>query len=135
MPGATGIRVQNYRNMQAALAKADRELRLSFRAGLREVAEPVRRNAEELATSEIRGMVRSPRWGKMRVGITRSLVYVAPRQRGVKTRGADPRRRPNLAPLLMDRAMQPALDAHEGEIVEAFDRLLDRMADGFNGAV
>jgi hypothetical protein len=68
----------------------------------------------------------------MRTGITRKVVYVAPRQRGVKTRGADPRRRPNLAQLLLDRAMEPALDRHEHEIVEAFDRLLDKMADDFN---
>jgi hypothetical protein len=118
--------------VQRALAKADREVRLGFRRGLREVAEPVRRDAEELAGSKIRRMTFSPLWARMRTGITRKVVYVAPRQRGVKTRGADPRRRPNLAQLLLDRAMEPALDRHEHEIVEAFDRLLDKMADDFN---
>jgi hypothetical protein len=105
-------------------------LRLGVRAGLRQVAEPVQRGAEELARANISKI--GPRWSKMRVGVTRDLVYVAPRQRGTRGGGANPRRRPNLAPLLMDRAMQPALDQHAGEIEARFEELLDRISDEFN---
>lgn len=127
MPGA--IRVQGLHELQAALAHADRQTRLGIRGGLRQVAEPVQRGAEQLAAANISRI--GPRWSKMRVGITRDLVYVAPRQRG-GGRGRDPRRRPNLARLLMDRAMQPALDAHASEIEARFENLLDTVADDFN---
>lgn len=128
MPGY--IRVEGLRELNIALRKADRQTRLGIRGGLRQVAEPVQRGAEDLAMSEIPGMARSPRWSRMRIGITRDLVYVAPRERG--TRGKGPRHRPNLAPLLMDRAMQPALDQHIGEIEHRFENLLDHVADDFN---
>jgi hypothetical protein len=67
----------------------------------------------------------------MRVGTTRSLVYVAPVKRGVRG-AADRRRRPNLAPLLMDRAMEPALAQNEAEVERAFTRLFDEISDDFN---
>jgi hypothetical protein len=116
--------------MSAAFAKADRELRLGYRRSLRDVAEPVRLDAEGLAANSITRI--GPRWYRMRTGVTRNLIYVAPRQRGVKTRGLDPRRRPNLGNLLMDRAMEPALNQNEERIVDGAERLLDRVADGFN---
>lgn len=125
------VAVKGLHELQAALAHADKQTRLGVRGELRQVAEPVQRGAEQLAQSTIRRI--GPRWSKMRVGITRDLVYVAPRQRGVKNRRAqDPRRRPNLAQLLMDRAMQPALDQHASEIEGRFENLLDTVANDFN---
>lgn len=126
MPPAVSVR--GLRNVQAGFVNADREIRLGFRVGLRQVAEPVASTAEQLAASTIRRI--GPRWSRMRIGITRTLVYVAPRERG--TRRRERSSRPNLAPLLMDRAMQPALDRHESEIVRGFEALLDHMADNFN---
>ncbi len=126
------------RDVQAAFADADKQLRLGIRGSLRQIAEPVRQGAEELAMSTMRNMPRSPRWSKMRIGISRDLVYVAPRQRGFKGRGYDPRRRgygyahPPFSDLVMDRAMQPALDRHAGEIEHQFDELLRDVTDGFN---
>jgi hypothetical protein len=126
------VPIRGFAELYTALAKADRQTRLGLRAGLRDVAEPVRKDAETLAGSEIRRMPLSPKWSKMRVGVSRNLVYVAPRQRGVKTRGRQQLRRPNLADLLMDRAMQPALDRHENEIVGRFDEIVGRIVDDFN---
>ena len=125
------VEVRGFHQLQAALAKADKQTRLGVRAGLRQVAKPVQDGAEQLARSEIRKV--GPRWSKMRVGITRDLVYVAPRQRGVKNRNpTDPRRRPKFGTLLMEKAMEPALEAHAGEIEGRFEEMLDRIADDFN---
>ena len=126
------VTVSGLHELQAALAKADKQVRLGIRGGLRQVAEPVQKGAEQLALSSISGMSKSPRWSRMRIGITRDLVYVAPRQRGTGGRGHQAARRPNLARLLMDRAMQPALEQHAGEIEHRFDEFLDRVADDFN---
>jgi hypothetical protein len=130
--------VRGLHELQASLKYADRSLRLGVRSGLRQVAEPVQRGAEELAMSEIKRMPRSPKWSKMRVGITRDLVYIAPRQKGTRGRG-DPRWRrgqgfahPPFSDILMDRAMEPALERHAGEIEARFEELLDRVSDDFN---
>ena len=128
MPGT--LRVENLHDLQAGFAKLERDTRLEFRQGLRQVAEPVQRGAEQLAMSEIRNMSNSPRWSRMRVGVTRDLVYVAPRERGQRGRGG--RHRPNLANLLMDRAMEPALEQHASEVEARFETLLDHEIDKFN---
>lgn len=122
--------VKGFRDVNIAFAHADETLRKAWLAGRRQLGEPVRRDVEQLAVSSIRHMSASPAWARMRIGVTRTLVYVAPRERG--TRSRQPSSRPNLSGLLMDRAMQPALDRHEYEIVANFERLLDHMADSFN---
>ena len=122
--------VQGLGDVNAAFAKTDRDLRLGWRKGMRQVAEPVRQDAQASALSDIRRMPGSPKWARMRTGVTRTMVYVAPRQKGV--RGRTPARRPNLADLLMDRAMQPALERHKHEITARFEQLLDQVADNFN---
>lgn len=133
MPAETGVSIHGLRELSAAFALADRQSRRIFKGELRKIAEPVRREAEGLSLSKIRRMEASPRWSKMRTGVTRTVVYVAPRQRGVKKGGAgNPRRRPNLAGLLMDRAMEPALHHHEGQIAHEVEHALDRIADDFN---
>jgi hypothetical protein len=118
--------------LSQAFADAGREATSELRAGLRQAADPVRRDAETLAVAKIRHMPLSPKWAEMRVGVLTRLVYVAPVKRGVKTRGADPRRRPKLADLLMERAMEPALQRNEEHSVHAVQAALDRSIDDFN---
>jgi hypothetical protein len=130
MAEGPAVVVRGMREFQAALARADRESRLGVRHELRDVARPIANYAQQLAQSTIAGMSTSPQWARMRIGVTRTLVYVAPRQRG--TRGRSPRGRPNLADLLMNRAMQPALERHRGELEVNVERMLDRVADQFN---
>jgi hypothetical protein len=128
--------VSGLSDVQAAFRDAERQLRLAFRGELRHIAEPVARDTEQLAPSSMSGISRSPRWGKMRIGVTRNLVYVAPREKGLRGRGnvSNARRRANtrFADLLMGRAMEPALERNTPGIERHFDQLLDRVADGFN---
>ena len=114
----SGIRIKGYIEMQRAFKKADKDLPKDLRKALKEVAEPVRADAAGRASREITNI--GPKWSEMRTGVTTKVVYVAPRKRG---RGR--LRRPNLAPLLMDRAMQPALDAHADDIERAAGEALD----------
>lgn len=105
--------------MRRNLAKADKEVAKELRGTLRKAAEPLRADAEGRAEREITNI--GPRWGRMRIGVTQSMVYVAPRERGRRGR----LKRPNLAGLLMDRAMQPALDAHEKDIEREVGDMLE----------
>lgn len=123
MPSNDAIRVHGLRELNRAFRAADKEQATQLRKTLREVAEPVRSEAEQRAGSQIENI--GPRWARMRTGSTQSLVYVAPRQRGA--RGANPLRRPNLAPLLMDRAMAPALESNRDDVENALGDMLDHV--------
>ncbi len=116
------LRVEGLRDLQRAFKAADVATHRELRAKLKEVAEPVRADAEQLAKSGI------PRiglpWSQMRVGVTTTSVYVAPRQRGV--RGRDQRlRRPNLANLLLGRSMLPALQKNEPRVLAGMQDVLE----------
>lgn len=119
MPAEGAVRVRGLRELNRAFARADRKLRLEKNDALRRAAEPVRDEAEQLAATEI-SRIGIP-WSRMRVGVTTKVVYVAPRERGQK-RGS--RKRPNLAGLLMGRAMQPALDRNREHVIDRIDDLL-----------
>lgn len=114
------LRVEGLRELQRALKVADKTLERELRSSLREVAEPVRADAERLAVSGI-PRVGLP-WSRMRVGVTSTAVYVAPRQRGA--RGDGSRKRPNLAGLLLGRAMEPALKQNAPAVEREMDRML-----------
>ena len=126
---AAEVQVEGLADLNRALRRADKQTKAGVRKELRGVAEPIRADAQSLAGSQIRNI--GGDWSKMRVGVTTDSVYVAPRKRGIKRRD-DPKKRRNLAPLLMDRAMQPALDNHADGIQHEFEQMLDRVADNFS---
>ena len=113
------VRVSGLRELQRALQAVAKDVNKELRKELREVAEPVR----SLAAAKAAGVGNiGPAWSRMRVGVTGRVVYVAPKSR---RHGGSPR--PNLGGLLMDRAMQPALDELAPEIYAGVERMLDRL--------
>lgn len=119
------LHVRGYKEISKAFAKADRSIKGEMQAAFRDVAEPIRQGAETRALVSIPRI--GPRWGLMRTGLTTTRVYVAPRERGKGSRGNRALSRPNLAGLLLDRAMQPSLDAHEHEVADRFDEATRRI--------
>lgn len=117
------------RFVNRALAHADKEIAAGARKEIDAIGHLVERDAEKLALSTIRNMRRSPAWADMRVGQNNDLVYVVPVRRGVK-RGK--RKRPNLAPLMLRKAMRPAKQKNEAEIVRRFEGLIDTVSRSFN---
>lgn len=121
------VSVSGLSDLQRAFKAADITLSRELTVGLRKAAEPVREEAEQLAGSRIRNIL-SPTaevdWWRMRVGITTSSVYVAPFQRSRLSRRNPLLKRRNLAPLLLERAMEPALDHNRGRVVAAVDDVL-----------
>jgi hypothetical protein len=115
------VRVKGLREMKRAFKEADKNLGKELTKSLKKVAEPVRADAARRAVQEIPTIGHD--WSEMRTGVTTQVVYVAPKQRG---RRSD-LRRPNLASLLMERAMQPALDAHTSDIERELGHMLDEI--------
>lgn len=134
---AGAVALKGYRELATAFAKSDKDTKKGLPLVMRQVAEPIRRDATSLTRTKIRKM--DDRWSQMRVGVTRTLVYVAPKQRGIKTRGHDPRRRgagymkaPDIGTMMMERGMEPALHRHEADVANAVERALDKLAADFN---
>ncbi len=123
---ADAVRVDGLAELSRAFARADRSVRLEFRGTLRKAAEPVKRDAQSLALSQISHMTIP--WSGMRIGVTRSLVYVAPKQRGVKSRSDRGRRRPKFADKLRDEALDPALEQNIDGIVRDTELMLNGIA-------
>lgn len=119
---AAAIRVRGLRELQASLRNLNRDFARELAGELRAAAEPVRADAEQMASQRIRNI--GPKWSQMRTGVTNKVVYVAPRSR---RRGGSPR--PNLAGELMGRAMEPALERHSGRVTARLERLIDGLAD------
>jgi hypothetical protein len=126
----SGLVVHGYSRLKVIAKKAGPEVQKDLDRRLLDLAEPIRADAEALAASGIRRI--GPRWSQMRVGVTRRVVYVAPRQRGVKTRGPDPRRRPKFADLLERRAMEPALERNKDDLEQGTEDVLYGFASRWN---
>jgi len=117
------------------LAQIQRDLRRSIpgahkvlHQGLKLAAEPTAQAAELLALGRIRRMPRSPQWAVTRIGETSHAVYIVPKERGVKSRNPyDPRRRPNLVRLMLERAYDPAANIGARAAQARVEALLDQV--------
>jgi hypothetical protein len=117
-----GIRIHGLKQLNRAFSKAEKDARTNVRLALRAIAEPIKSEAEQRASAFTNI---GQRWSRMRIGVLRSVVYVAP-----MTRSRNPTlRRPNLAHKLMDESMDPALESHRFGLEVAVGKALDQMAD------
>ncbi len=121
------VKVTGWRELDAAFRKINKSVDRQLRGILAAAAEPVRRRAEELAVREISGLSSGDPWSQMRIGVTSKVVYVAPKRRGSK--GSGPQKRKSFGPLLMDEAMEPALQDNVAETVALVEVALDRIYD------
>jgi hypothetical protein len=114
--------VEGLRDLQVAFKLAGKTSSVELRAALRDSAEPVRADAQTIASLGLHPS--KVDWSQMRVGISRTMVYVAPKQRGKKSRHDHRRRRPNVAPILA-HAMETSLDQNEPEVMARVQRVVD----------
>lgn len=119
------LRVEGLRELTATFAHAPKDVNRAYRAELRTVAFPVQQTAQQLAVERI-SRIGVP-WSRFRIGVTRTLVYVAPRQRGVNSRGNARLRRPNLARRMAHEVTGPALAVNRHKVERDFDEMLDRL--------
>lgn len=124
---ATGtVHVSGLKELTRALKGISNGLDRELVGELKAAADPVKAEGEKLALTEIRNMPRSPDWAAMRIGVSKAQgsVYMVPQRR---RRGGSGRS--NLATLLMQRAMDPAVERNQDEVVKRVDDLIGRLAD------
>jgi hypothetical protein len=122
---AEGAIIRGLEELDRDFRKIAKDVTKEFRKELIEAAEPVKRTAEELALGRIRNMPRSPRWAGMRIGVSvaKSSIYMVPSARRRGSAG-----RPNLANLLLERAMDPAVEQSADQIVGRVDAMVAHLA-------
>lgn len=121
---SNAVRVDGLDDLVRAFNAADRALKEDLRDALQEAAAPVRRDAQALAPPMVRNLSVGEPWARMRVGMSgRSMVYVAPVERGAKGRGNQRLRRPRFKPLLL-RPMERALAQNRAAVIRRLDGLL-----------
>jgi hypothetical protein len=115
MPPERAVRIEGLAELRTAFRVAGTEMSKDLDSALKSSAEPVRTDAQSLALSGIR-RIGLP-WSRMRVGITRHTVYVAPIPRGIRSRARRAARTEGrhaadlaFAGMLGERALDPALD-------------------------
>lgn len=111
------IEVIGLRDLRRACVVAGNQMHRDMNEALKTSGEPVRQAAEVLAVSNI-SRIGIP-WSRMRLGIKRDYVYVAPVERGDKSRRGS-RRRPNIKTKLLDEAMAPALEQNSARVAKEF---------------
>lgn len=123
---AEAIRVIGLKELSRDFKRMSKDLSDRLVDELKEAAQVVADDAEDLALTRIRNMPRSPRWAGMRIGVSRAqgLVYVVPAARSRRRT-----HRPNLADLLLEEAMDPAVEKNQKKVVERLEEMLDRLAN------
>lgn len=125
---ADAVSITGLRELERAFRRTDRARAGDLKDALEEAAAPVRRDAQALAVSEISHVRPGDPWAGMRIGTGRSIVYVAPIERGAKSRGDERKRRPKFGTKLMDEAMEPALERNRTVVEARLDKMLDELA-------
>jgi hypothetical protein len=123
------IRIEGLRELERAFRLYGRGMEKGLREAMEAGAEVVRPDAEQLALAEI-PRISTPGttipWQQMRVGVSRRTAYVAPVQRGVRSKTRMGRySRSKFAGKLLDEAMEPALAQNVPRVEREFGDALD----------
>lgn len=125
--GRGAVRVEGLAELTRDFRKMSKELGKEVAASLREAAEPARPKAEQKAREKIRNI--GSKWSTMKIGVTqgKGVVWMRP---AARRSGGSPR--PNLSGLLVGRAMWPAVEEAEPQVMENMAKVIDDLA-GHNG--
>ncbi len=130
---ASPVIVVNLDEINRNLKALGPAINTAAKLGMLEGAEPIRRDAEDLARSDISGMRRrkTSDWSAQREGSTIHEVYIAPVERGRKSRNDSRRRRPNFVYLMFGKSYDPALERGTPGVVAAVDKWLGSVTREF----
>lgn len=125
MAGAS-VRVQGLAETIRAFDRLEASVAKEVRESLREAGEKTRETAESYAFGGITNI--GNEWGEMRLGVTRSSVYIAPANR--RSFGSP---RPAFGRLLLTVAMLPAAERNRDATIAGIEAALDNLTreEGF----
>lgn len=111
---AEAIRIRGLTELLNGLERADHALKLEVQNAIRDAGNIIRTDAEGRAATQIRNITEP--WTHMRLGFAHNVAYIAPRERGTRN---PVYRRPKFGLLLLDEAMNPAVEANRDRVERA----------------
>jgi hypothetical protein len=122
---SNAIRVDGLDDLVRAFNAADKALTSDLKDALTEAAAPVRRDAQVLTPAAIHNLGARDPWARMRTGVvSRSIVYVAPVERGTKAKANAKLRRGDKYKRRALPPMEQALARNRGRVLTRLDGLL-----------
>ena len=125
---ANAVRIEGLRELERAFKLYGRGLEKGLREVLEASAEVVRPDAQLLTRSALKPPKEGGAdWTQMRVGVTRRMGYVAPVERGNRSRRPSSRARgAKFKARVLGRALEPALQNNKPRVEREFkDALVD----------
>ena len=129
---AVQFKLEGAELLQRRFDQVDRGVKNGLRREVRAAGKPIAALGKELALSSIGHMPRSPKWARMKIGIDRGSltgIYMVPATK--RSSGHPGYTRPNLAPLLLHKAMEPARDAMAPVLLERMKVMVDEETHRF----
>lgn len=123
--GHGAVSIRGYTELRRTLGLYGKEIDKALRKDLRSLAKPVQQKAESLMRTNVRNIGSS--WWKAKVGVSKSLVYVAPVKKGVKKGEFKRRSFADIAIPLYEEALEGQGDQIAAEITESVNRVGDRL--------
>ena len=135
MAGSDPIIVSGFSQLERDLKATGPEMLKAMRTGLTLAVEPIKKEADSLARTEISGMKRAkikpPPWSINKIGQSTREVYMVPTEKGARARTDAARRRPNFASLMLGRSYDPALEANRAQVANTVDHLIGSVTRTF----
>lgn len=122
------IVVSGFSQLERDLKATSPALLKAMRAGLLEAVQPIKRDADRLALTDISGMKRAkrkpPPWSIQKIGQTTREVYMVPTEKGARARRDSKLRRPRFPQLMLGRSYDPALEQNRVQVLNTVDRTI-----------
>ena len=118
----------------------------AMRTGLTIAVQPIKRDADRLALTEISGMKRArktagrhagfigpllPAWSVQKIGQNTKEVYMVPTEKGARARENSGLRRPNFSTLMLGKSYDPALEANRVQVANTVDHVIGTVTRTF----
>jgi hypothetical protein len=118
----------------------------AMRTGLTIAVQPIKRDADRLALTQISGMARArktarrtagfvgpllPAWSVQKTGQNSKEVYMVPREKGARARQDAALRRPNFSTLMLGKSYDPALEANRVQVANTVDHVIGTVTRTF----
>lgn len=122
------VRIEGLRELERAFKLYGRGMEKGLREAMEAAAEVVRPDAQSLAASTLKPP-KNVDWTLMRVGVTRRTAYVAPVERGNRSRRPSSRARgAKFKAKMMGSALEPALADNVATVEDEFKDALNDLA-------
>jgi hypothetical protein len=138
--------ISGFTELERDLKATSPALLKAMRTGVILAVEPIKRDADRLALTQISGMKRArksagrragfigpllPAWSVQKTGENTKEVYMVPTEKGARAKENSALRRPNFATLMLGKSYDPALDQNRVQVANTVDHVIGTVTRTF----